>query len=158
MLPSTPHPSLKVHATVNDSVFYQDKLWTIKGFYDPGTKHKKAKIQGKWMPQPFVDVDLKPVLDGDLRMLLHTVPELLSEGGQSQYNSVWLKCKMWDHSQDILFFASANNWIDPLAVRIFEFLDGVYKRGYPAEAAEKEKLDRRSVTLIQIARCCNRLQ
>ena len=140
---------------MNDFVYYQDKLWTIKGFYDPGTKHKKAKIQGKWMPQPFLDVDIKPVLDGDLRMLLHTVPELLSEPGQSQYHSVWLKCKMWDHSQDITFFASANSGIDALAGRIFDFLDGVYKRGYPAEAAEKAKHDRRSVHLIQIARCSN---
>ena len=140
---------------MNDFVFYQEKLWTIKGFYDPGTKHKKAKIQGKWMPQPFVDVDLKQVLDGDLRMLLHTVPELLIEPGQSQYNSVWLKCKMWDHSQDITFFGAATDGIDALAVRIVEFLDGVYQRGYPAEAAAKQKLDRRSVTLIQIVRCRN---
>ena len=138
---------------MNDFVYYQDKVWTIKGFYDPGTKHKKAKIQGKWMPQPFLDVDIKALLDGDLRMLLHTVPELLGEPGESQYCSVWLKCKMWDHSADIMFFDSLKGGINLLAVRIFDFLDGEYKRELPAEAADKAKHDRRSVQLIQVARC-----
>ena len=105
------------------------------------------------MPQPFLDVDIKALLDGDLRMLLPTVPELLGEPGESQYRSVWLKCKMWDHSADICFFASLNDGINLLAVRIFDFLDGEYKRELPAEAADKAKHDRRSVQLIQIARC-----
>ena len=105
------------------------------------------------MPQPFLDVDVKALLDGDLRMLLHTVPELLREPGESQYCSVWLKCKMWDHSQDITSSASANGGINLLAVRISDFLDGEYKRELPAEAADKAKHDRRSVQLIQIARC-----
>ena len=47
MQTDTTHLSQQVHVAVNDFVCYQNKMWTIKGFYDPGTKHKKANIQGK---------------------------------------------------------------------------------------------------------------
>ena len=73
----------KPHVSVGDAVWFNGDVHRVQGFYDPSAARKNWKRPGKWMPLPLRAVNIKHILEGDVRVLLQGY-------NGAAWESVWL--------------------------------------------------------------------